>query len=324
MGTTFRDNNGDILHMEHQTMQLSELMRTTNREARLPFWDIRYRQHYSDGIHVGHCTLNVHQDIKVNSGLDTPIPGLVFLQQGRITTTAHNSNTTHQFTPGQHSLLPNPYNPRESIFYQQKNLQFLVVSFVPERFLQLAENAGPALYKMANNMVNGRADSTLSNLPVTPEMQQTIREINACRFEGGLKDLFLQAKSIELLILQCEQFEKQNDTSPKKIKLSETDIRKIHAARECLLANIQHPPSLAQLARQTGLNEFKLKAGFKEVFNNTVFGYFKAYRLDIAYKLLKKGELPVTEVAYEAGYTTVQHFSNEFSKQYGVRPSLVD
>lgn len=162
-----------------------------------------------------------------------------------------------------------------------------------------------------------------SLMPITPCMQRVITEMNQCRFQGRLKKLFLQAKAIELLTLQCEQLEQKGTPARRARKLSSTDIKKLHEARELLLADIQHPPSLSQLARQTGLNEFKLKSGFKEVFNNTVFGYFKHYRLEVARRLLTEQEKSVTEVAYETGYTTVQHFSNEFKKQYGVNPSRV-
>ncbi|MBC9934250.1 helix-turn-helix transcriptional regulator [Chitinophaga qingshengii] len=142
--------------------------------------------------------------------------------------------------------------------------------------------------------------------------------------QGRIKDLYRQKKALELLIMHYERQQSIQSSAGKNIKLSETDIRKIHAAKEFLLADIQHPPCLSQLVRQTGLNEFKLKAGFRKVFNNSVFGYLRDYRLLLAWQLLKKKELSVTAVAYETGYTTVQHFSKEFSKRFGVSPSRVD
>lgn len=49
------------------------------------------------------------------------------------------------------------------------------------------------------------------------------------------------------------------------------------------------PPSLSELSRIVGINEFKLKKKFKEVFNMTVFGYLADYRLGIARSLLEDG-----------------------------------
>nr|WP_295872428.1 AraC family transcriptional regulator [uncultured Chitinophaga sp.] len=324
MANTFRNNTGDVIFVDEKSMQMEDLMMTTDRKAQTPFWDISLRQHYYEGIHVAQCAINVHQDIHVISGMDAPIPGMVFVQQGKITAKGHDSGLTHRFTEGQHNFFRNPYNPQTSVFYQQQDLQLLLVGFTPERFLQLAEDAGPSLYQAANNMVAGKDWEQLENLPVTRQMQAAIHDIHTCRFQGRMKDLYLQTKALELLLLRFEQQDQPEGAAPKAIKLSETDIRKIHAARECLLADIHHPPSLGQLARLTGLNEFKLKAGFRKVFNNSVFGYLREHRLEMARQLLKKKELSVTAVAYETGYTTVQHFSKEFSKHFGVSPSRMD
>ncbi|NML40593.1 helix-turn-helix transcriptional regulator [Chitinophaga sp. G-6-1-13] len=324
MANTFRNNTGDILYVEQNSMRLPEVMQTTERQLRLPFWDIDLQQHYYDGIHVAHCNINVREDLYVTSGPDAPIPGMVFVQQGKIAATGHDSRVTHSFAQGQHNFFRNPYNPQTSVFYQQQNLQLLLIGFAPERFLQLAEHAGPVLYQVADNMVAGKEWEHKENLPVTRQMQCVLHDINTCRFQGTMKDLYLQTKALELLLLRCEQQELKQQMTKTNIKLSETDIRKIHAARECLLTDIHHPPSLGQLARQTGLNEFKLKAGFRKVFNNSVFGYLREHRLELAWQLLKKKELSVTAVAYEAGYTTVQHFSKEFSKHFGVSPSRID
>jgi len=42
------------------------------------------------------------------------------------------------------------------------------------------------------------------------------------------------------------------------------DIERIHEARDILISNMQNPPSLFNLARQVGLNDTKLKRGFRQ------------------------------------------------------------
>ncbi|MDZ7960171.1 MAG: hypothetical protein RMY34_20195 [Aulosira sp. DedQUE10] len=46
------------------------------------------------------------------------------------------------------------------------------------------------------------------------------------------------------------------------------------AIRE-LVYNLEFTPSLITLARIVGLNDYKLKQGFQQVFNTTVFGYLQ-------------------------------------------------
>lgn len=179
-----------------------------------------------------------------------------------------------------------------------------------------AAHAGPLMGQMARG-VEGRPYEEKENLPVTPRMQTLIDEMLQFRNDGGWQHLYLQAKTLELLALQCQQLE---NTANKPRGLRPDEIGKVHQAREALLCDIQHPPSLTALARIAGLNEYKLKTGFKEVFGNTVFGYLKNYRLTLARQLLLGGGKTATEVAYETGYSTLQHFSNEFKKKFGISP----
>jgi AraC family transcriptional activator of pyochelin receptor len=65
---------------------------------------------------------------------------------------------------------------------------------------------------------------------------------------------------------------------------------------------------------------FKLQ---KETFDKTVFQYLAEARLDIGRNLLLEGKKPVTEIALELGYASLQHFSAAFSKKFGVPPSKI-
>jgi AraC-like DNA-binding protein len=78
-----------------------------------------------------------------------------------------------------------------------------------------------------------------------------------------------------------------------------------------------------ELAKIAGLNEFKLKKGFKEMFNTSVFNYLSDFRLNKARNELISGAMPIKEVAEQLGYCSVQHFTREFKKKFGVSPGRV-
>lgn len=109
-------------------------------------------------------------------------------------------------------------------------------------------------------------------------------------------------------------------TPQKPFRLSHADIRKVRLAREILLRDIQSPPTLSALAALTGLNGFKLKAGFRAVFSNSVFGYLSEYRLQLARCDVLQGNKSITAIAYDMGYTSLSHFSNAFRKKFGTSP----
>ena len=132
------------------------------------------------------------------------------------------------------------------------------------------------------------------------------------------KRLFYQGKVLELLALYFSEKKPNTESCP---FLNDQDtVRKIKNAKEHLLKHISAPPSLKELARLVGLNEYQLKAGFKEIYGNTVFGYLLVHKLDHARLLLDTKKFQVAEVAYQIGYTNPSHFIAAFRKKFAVTP----
>lgn len=98
------------------------------------------------------------------------------------------------------------------------------------------------------------------------------------------------------------------------------EIARIKEARDILLKNMMDPPSLKELARKVGTNEFKLKIGFKNVFGNTVYGYLTDYRLNKARQLLTIDNVHIKDVASQIGYSNPSHFIAAYKKKFGVTP----
>jgi AraC-like DNA-binding protein len=100
----------------------------------------------------------------------------------------------------------------------------------------------------------------------------------------------------------------------------ESTVRKIKHAKEYLLKHLDSAPTLKELSKIAGLNEFQLKVGFKEIYGNTVYGYLLDHKLDHARALLDTKKFKVNEVAAQIGYTNTSHFIAAFRKKYGVTP----
>lgn len=130
--------------------------------------------------------------------------------------------------------------------------------------------------------------------------------------------LYYQSKAMELLSLYLS--DKKPDTESCPFLNDEETVRKIKHAKEYLLKNIESPPSLKELAKFAGLNEYQLKVGFKEIYGNTVFGFLLDHRLDHARVLLDSAKFQVNEVAYQVGYTNPSHFIAAFKKKFGITP----
>ncbi|KMY67596.1 hypothetical protein AAU61_10825 [Desulfocarbo indianensis] len=144
-------------------------------------------------------------------------------------------------------------------------------------------------------------------------------QIHNCALHGGMKRLYMECKTIELLLNQLHESSRKSIPHG-QLRLRPYDVDRIHEARRIILEKIDSPPSLMELARQVGINTTKLKQGFQQVFKSTVYGAIRQERLRLAHGLLMEGRLSITEIGQQLGFSDASHFIREFSKHYGTTP----
>lgn len=105
--------------------------------------------------------------------------------------------------------------------------------------------------------------------------------------------------------------------------LNDYDRGRFLFARQYLLDHVTLPPSIEELARIVGINSFKLKNGFKELFGETIYGYLSRFRMEMAKTLILEGERSMTQIAFELGFSSLQHFSAAFKRAYGCSPKKI-
>ncbi|MBF2048451.1 MAG: helix-turn-helix transcriptional regulator [Elainella sp. C42_A2020_010] len=155
---------------------------------------------------------------------------------------------------------------------------------------------------------------------ITPEMRVILHQILQCPYQGSIKQMYLEAKVLELSALQFAQFAEEDTACQPLARLKLDEIERLYHARDILINQPEHPPSILSLARQVGLNDFKLKQGFRQIFGTTVFGYLRDYRLEQARLLLAENQLTVQQVARAIGYSHSGYFAKAFKQKFGVSP----
>jgi AraC-like DNA-binding protein len=103
--------------------------------------------------------------------------------------------------------------------------------------------------------------------------------------------------------------------------LNKQDMVHIRQARTILAENFDKHITIPQLARQAGINEAKLKEGFKEIYGQSIHSYLQQLRLEKAQQLLLTTALSVTDITYYIGYSHVTHFTTLFKKELGLTPT---
>lgn len=76
------------------------------------------------------------------------------------------------------------------------------------------------------------------------------------------------------------------------------------------------------LESRTGYDYSYLSHLFSESMSTTIEQYIIALRIEKAKELLSYGELTINEIAWELGYSSTAHLSNQFKKITGQTPSF--
>ncbi|NEQ32983.1 MAG: helix-turn-helix transcriptional regulator [Leptolyngbya sp. SIO4C5] len=156
--------------------------------------------------------------------------------------------------------------------------------------------------------------------PTTAAMQSAIHQILHCPFQGLTRWLYLESKVMELIALRLDPVCQSQPADLATLGLHAEDIDRIHYASDILLQRLGNPPSLVELARLVGLNDYKLKQGFRHVFGTTVFGYLQTHRMERAKQLLAEPTFNIAGVAQATGYASQSHFCHMFKQQFGLTP----
>jgi AraC family transcriptional regulator, transcriptional activator of the genes for pyochelin and ferripyochelin receptors len=130
-------------------------------------------------------------------------------------------------------------------------------------------------------------------LPVQPNirMQQLLADLQNSPFSGITRSLHTEAKAMELLALQLDDLLKYKEISlSPAFSLSKVDREKLIALHQYITDNYLEPLSLTSLCRRFTLNEFKLKKGFRELYQQSVFNYILTLRMQQAKELLLSGD----------------------------------
>lgn len=187
----------------------------------------------------------------------------------------------------------------------------------PQKLAQLLGSGSGHLVRAIVDKARVNSKNPLNITTVSPITTSIIHQIFNRNGASPADSLFLKGKILELLSheveLLCSQTRKQTILQP-------DDVVMLQAARTIITERMSTPPSIAELARKVGLNEKKIKQGFKELYGTTVYGFLREYRMEQAKLLFDRDHKSVTDVACAVGYSNVSHFGATFRQHHGVRP----
>lgn len=160
------------------------------------------------------------------------------------------------------------------------------------------------------------------HLPADAAVLGILKNILECPFEGEMKIAYLKEHIRALFTLQLFHFSAlipgASTANDNRITARDRDI--LNAVREYIDLNFLNPNSLESLSKHFGLNEFKLKHGFKMVFETSPIRYLQHKRLTFALSLLRDTDKSIKEISHEIGYAHATNFTTAFVRAFGHPP----
>ncbi|HMQ46553.1 MAG TPA: AraC family transcriptional regulator [Saprospiraceae bacterium] len=271
------------------------------------------------------CILN--EGLKISFPKNNPHPlNLHFCKAGKFEHHLHNDSLFYQLNSLSVSISSNPASSSQyCLFPKGKELVHLHVIIHRHLYLSKIEcdleylpKAIAEVFRDAQAQRHFLYQSDYS-MDVAGCMQDILNE----QYEGLIQASFVESKVLELLSLQLHQYTEETDPVKSASTLRQCDLNAILAARDILLQDLDNAPIIVELSKKVGINQQKLKQGFKAVFGESIYKYLQKARLETAKILIEDGGLPVGDAASKVGYTNKSHFARQFKRQYGLLPSAL-
>lgn len=162
----------------------------------------------------------------------------------------------------------------------------------------------------------------LLRLPLTDQDEGWARGAMPPHLCVQARQLLDSARLTDFLIQSI--FRRQTVVTPSENVISRTlraSQERVSRVKEMMLAQLETPPSLDELAAEVGCNPSHLSRTFTQVEGCTLSRWLRRARIDHAATLIASGRCNVSEAALEVGYQSFSHFSRAFAEEKGVPPS---
>lgn len=173
-----------------------------------------------------------------------------------------------------------------------------------------------------DHMLSPPGEEIYQSLRYGPKVLRAVRDMLESRHElpAKLRTSYIEAKAMEILSLVISELASRNISNRLNTRITARELNCIYETRDYLAQHFVVPPTISKLARMVGVNQTKLKAGFKQALGMTIYHYIIKLRMEHASALLLGDEHSISSVAYQVGYDYPANFTIAFKKHFGVLP----
>lgn len=160
------------------------------------------------------------------------------------------------------------------------------------------------------SVVSERADEAL--LETTKRLLETLSDPIESKLMGPAV-----YRELHLRLLQAG-----HGSMLRQLAVKDSVANGISRAIRFMRENYQKKLSVAALSGEAAMSESSFHQKFRQITGTTPNNYLKSLRLQEAHNFLSLQGMSVTEAAVAVGYKSLNHFSRDYSKAFGVSPRM--
>ena len=323
---TFKPHFGELSTLYNDipgaSISSNSITRESSSSLTLPSGSVTYKHIFLEKATLVQSDYTIHKDIIIRNKLEVPCLEIDFSFSDTIHADEDPSKKRRMLHQTNYELLH--LRSCKGFATLEENIDYSTfeVHFSTE-YLHQWYGSHQILDQLITKTRVGPSPLYRGPLPITIPTQTVMNDIHQCPFIGTTRKMYLEAKVQELFALQLDLCECMQHIGQKASSLSAYDIERIREAKEYIRDHINTPCSIIELAHKVGINDFKLKQGFKELFGTTVFGYLQEIRMKQARQHLQACSTSISEIAERLGYQNQSAFTSAFKKYFGYPPSTL-
>lgn len=141
--------------------------------------------------------------------------------------------------------------------------------------------------------------------------------------EDWLHHLFLECRAIEIVAESLAVFAGSDGAGSSAAVLTRKEDGIVARAEEFIAAHVEEALTVAGVSRNVGASATVLQRLIRAKHGDSLFGYIRLKRLEMARdKLLHEG-LTIEQAAYTAGYSSPANFTTAFKRTFGHTPGTM-
>lgn len=245
-----------------------------------------------------------------------------FVLKGSLYQSQRGLFENHLYCEGYQNWLFNPGEVEENHLIGKGEYHLICFYLQTPKFLSLVEEYVPDLKEIIKaTKVNIAWYKHSVKASFSKRLLYLLTNLWDCPKEKSIQLLYFESLIHQVFCEQCKALfynQKENED----VFFRKEDVEKLHNAAHILTQSYLNPPLIKELALKCGLNEYKLKKGFKQLYGISPMEYVRNVRMSLAKELISNSEKTISEIAFELGYSHSQHFHRAFKKEFGVVPTV--